>query len=221
MASLALSFLFILVLLLGLALLWTVTHFRDRLGRLEAKAEESLDGEDLMEFHDRLSGLLSEVRLAGDDAVAKVDSKRASLEKELLRARDTEKKVIAMVKTIEGAGLKAASRVSQSLQEAQNPKKGSKARPKATASNFTAPAEAAMPPLAGILAAASEETRVYARHDFKAPQPEAPVSPSANRYLKVYEMADRGARREEIAKACGYLPGEVDLILNLRPKNRA
>lgn len=219
MASLALSFLFILVLLLGLALLWTVTHFRERLGRLESKADEALDGEDLMEFHDRLSALLSELRLAGDEAVAKLDSKRATLEKELLRARDTEKKVLAMIKAIEAAGLKAATRVSQSLQEGAQAKKSSKGKSKPQPHAVVPPEPAQAVPQAS--SAASEETRIYARHEFKAPQPEAPVSPSANRYLRVYEMADQGAKREEIAKVCGYLPGEVDLILNLRPKNRA
>jgi len=175
----------------------------------------------LMEFHDRLSGLLSEIRVAGDDAVAKLDAKRAALEKELLRARDSEKKVQAMIKAIEQAGLKAAARVSQSLQEGSAAKKGLRNRKPNMQPEIVAPAPAAQGSPASSLPLATEETRIYARHEFKAPQPEAPVSPSANRYLKVYEMADQGAKREEIAKACGYLPGEVDLILNLRPKNRA
>jgi hypothetical protein len=46
--------------------------------------------------------------------------------------------------------------------------------------------------------------------------PAAPVS----RHQKIYDLSDQGLTREQIAKEAGVLAGEVDLILNLRPKRR-
>ena len=46
-----------------------------------------------------------------------------------------------------------------------------------------------------------------------------PASGAPARYQKIYDLADQGLNREQIAKNAGILPGEVDLILNLRRKN--
>jgi hypothetical protein len=47
------------------------------------------------------------------------------------------------------------------------------------------------------------------------------AGPAPSRYQKIYDLADQGLNREQIAKQADLLPGEVDLILNLRRKGPA
>jgi hypothetical protein len=44
------------------------------------------------------------------------------------------------------------------------------------------------------------------------------VAQAASRYQAIYDLADEGLNHEQIAKRAGILPGEVNLILNLRKK---
>jgi DNA-binding NarL/FixJ family response regulator len=60
---------------------------------------------------------------------------------------------------------------------------------------------------------AAEEARRYTSRPSAA-------NPATNRYQRVYELSDQGLSREQIARESGILPGEVDLILNLRPGKR-
>jgi hypothetical protein len=219
MLSFAVPFLFIIE--LGLALVLCIAWWRlsDRLQGLELRANEALDAQDLLDFQDRIAQLLKEVQEAASKIVSEIDSRRAGLEKEGSRARDTEKRLSERLKAFERLEEKArkglekwASDQVKRSQGSSKKKKGSKVAASKAPKNIT------------VLAASEdlEETpRVsYLKREFRAPEPEAPSSPTASRYLKVYAFADEGKSREEIAKLCGYLPGEIDLILNLRPRSR-
>ncbi len=56
--------------------------------------------------------------------------------------------------------------------------------------------------------------------DAKAPVPgKTPPQPQDERYKAVYELADQGLSPVEISQRLGQRPGEVELILNIRPRD--
>jgi hypothetical protein len=171
-----------------------------------------------MEFQERIAGLLGQVREAGKDVVALIDERRAGLDREGARARDAEKRLGEKIKSFERVEEKARKRLNEwaagQSKKIATKKVASKKPPKAGI-------ETASEPALEMLEINDRPLKVsYLKRDFRPPEPQAPVAPTATRYLKVYAMADEGHSREEIAKACGYLPGEVELILNLRPRSR-
>jgi hypothetical protein len=231
MTSIALPFLFITQLAVALGMLWLWWRVKDRMAALDARAAESLDDQDLMEFQERIVGLLASVKEAGKDVVAVIDERRAALDREGARAREAEKRLAEKIRSFERVEEKARKRLedwakAQSRRSPAKVKKPSKAglgQPSLDDSMTRTETGSSKPAnLADVLAETGMTPLkvTYLKRDFKAPEPAAPVSPTATRYLKVYEMADAGSSREEIAKACGYLPGEVELILNLRPRPR-
>lgn len=219
MNSFSVAFLFIVQLGLLLGLLWLWWRVKDRLQDIESRAAESLDGQDLIDFQERITGLLSQVKEAGSDLVALIDERRAGLDREATRARDAEKRLAEKIKSFERVEEKARKRLDDWV--SAQAKKASIKPGKTTKKTLPA----APPAAAGVsepenVDAGSRPLKVtYLKRDFRPPEAQAPASP-AGRYLKVYEMADEGRNREEIARACGYLPGEVELILNLRPRPR-
>jgi hypothetical protein len=218
MESFSLAFLFLTQLALAVAGLMLWWRAKDRMAAIEAKAEEGLDDQDLMEFQERMASLLAQVREAGRELNAQIDARRASLESQSVRARDAEKRLAEKIKGFEKLEEQARKRLDELMAGKAKPapakkKKASRAKaPKpAAAAPAEAPAEEAVLPVEAPVVS-------YLKREFRQPEPQAPVSPTAARYLKVYALADEGKSREEIAKACGYLPGEVELILNLRPR---
>jgi hypothetical protein len=229
MMSFALPFLFLTQLGIALAMLWLWWRVKDRMAALESRAAESLDDQDLMEFQERVVGLLASVKEAGKDVVAVIDERRAGLDREGARAREAEKRLAEKIHAFERVEEKARKRLdewarSQSRKAAPKPKRGGGA--KASKPGKAEP-ETLELSASGSISDVAEETGMtplkvtYLKRDFRPPEPSAPVVPSATRYMKVYEMADAGSSREEIAKVCGYLPGEIELILNLRPRPKA
>jgi hypothetical protein len=217
MISLVLASLFIGQLGLALALLWLWWRLKDRMAAMEAKAGEALEGQDLMEFQERITALLGQVREAGREVVAMIDERRAGLDREGARAREAEKRLAEKIKGFERVEEKARRRLAEWA--------SGQAKTAARHAPEKKPGKGRGEPLNRLIPApepsAGEPSKVtYLKRDFRAPEAQAPLLPRATRYLKVYEMADAGKSREEISKACGYLPGEVELILNLRPRPR-
>lgn len=209
MASLALAFIFIIELILGLILLWQWITIRDRLKKLDERLADSLDDQDLLDFQERVSGLLKEVREAGQTMAVQIEHRRASLDREIARARDTEKHLIQKIESFDREQEKAKSKFEGWMLSLD--KKASKSAPAkklAKSSKLTMPAPKEPVVLPSL------------KREFKPSQDPLPQLPVSTRYQKVYEMADQGYSRQEISKACGYLSGEVELILNLRPRSK-
>jgi TolA-binding protein len=220
MSSFAIPFLFITQLGLLLGMLWLWWRAKDRMAALEAKAEEALDDADLMDFQDRIAALLAQVKDAGKDVAALIDERRAGLDRESARARDAEKRLAEKIKDFERVEEKARKRLGE-WAAGQSKKSSKKAKPSKKAPEATEPPEPQAEAAAPEAPEAPAAKLSYLKREFRPPEPQAPASPTAARYLKVYELSDQGLSREAIAKACGYLPGEIELILNLRPRPKA
>ncbi len=217
------TFIFLIEMALAACLVWAWSQLRARMRELEQKAAEALDEQDLMDFQEKVGGLLGEVREAGAAIISEIDRRRAGLEREGARARDAEKKLAGRIQSMD----KAETRLKKELEELALDFKAGAPRTKAKPAKAAKPAKPpkagnpppAAPPEQAELPEISAFRAGYRIREFRAPEPQAPVSPTASRYLKVYELADKGLSREAIARASGYLPGEVELILNLRPKS--
>ena len=215
------------LLVLGLALVqvWTIWYLRREVRRLEFRLSESLDDEDLLEFQVRLQGLLVQVRETAAELVDGVDKRRESLAKSIEKANEAEKNLA--LRTLERAALEARSGGAKT-QEAQARAKASKPLPHPkpeSAPPKAAPQAArqgtvASPASGGRPSKAESAEEAEAREDREAADARRsylvrpPAAPP--RYQKIYDLADQGLSREQIARQAGLLPGEVDLILNLR-----
>jgi hypothetical protein len=221
MTSLALTFLFLFELVLGLLLLALWINLRDRMRLIEQRLGETLDEQDLLDFEERVGALLAQVREAGQSLAKDVEERRAALKEDLSKAAISEGRLQSRTQTLERTKDKLAAKlVEKALLQAKKPaakKTAQKKNPEPVKSEKKAagPSELPKGPQAPRPVKMS-----YLSREFRAPEPRPPLEPAATRYLKVYQMADQGFHKEEIAKACGYLPGEVELILNLRPRPR-
>jgi hypothetical protein len=207
MASLALAFVFIFELILSLVLLWHWITMRDRLKKLDERLAESLDDQDLLDFQERVSGLLGEVREAGQSMASQIEQRRAALDREIARARETEKHLVHKIESFGREQEKAKAKF-ETWTLALG-KKISRSRPVARTSK---PLKLSLP------TPKTTEISPILKRESRPAQAQVPQLPASTRYQKVYEMADQGFSRQEICKACGYLAGEVELILNLRPR---
>lgn len=201
--ALAVLILALVVLGLGLAQVWTIWMLKREIARLEHRLGEALDDEDLVEFQDRLQGLLSQVREAGLDAVESVDRRQQALEEVLQRARALEMQIedqMALPRPAAAVSRKKlpAARSSRELAaKAALSRLAHAARPKA--------------PREPQASTGSDSEDAVVRKTLAGRS-----NPIPARNQRVYDLADQGLSREQIAKAGGVLPGEVDLILNLR-----
>lgn len=206
--ALSLIILGLLLVALGFSQAWTVWLLRREVARLEQRLDESLDDQDLLDFQERLQDLLKQARSAGAEMVETVAKRQDALEKTLVLVKEAELKLQARTQLLTQSADAVAQRAER-LKEAPAPKKSSKAAkspaaPKALPKAEPAPAPAPPVPKA---APAEEKDRSYLVR---------PAPPSRNQ--RVYELADKGLDRDQIAKEAGILAGEVELILNLRPK---
>jgi len=218
MESFALAFLFLFQLILALAMLLLWWRTKDKMAAMELRASEALDSQDLMDFQERIASLLGQVREAGKDVVAIIDERRAGLDREGARARDAEKRLAEKIKSFERVEEKAR----KGLKEwAAGQSKRANAKKQSSKKNKREFVEEKSELERPALDDSERPHKVtYLKRDFRPAEIVTPVTDTATRYLKVYAMADEGLSREEIAKASGYLPGEVELILNLRPRSR-
>ena len=214
MSSFALAFIFIVELILSLVLLWRWITVRDRLKKLDDRLAESLDDQDLLDFQERVSGLLMEVREAGQTMASQIEQRRAGLDREIARARDTEKHLVQKIELLNREQEKTRLKYDSWLLSLE--KKTSKLKPLPEKKQAARPLQIKASPAFKVpkLIPLNREQKPA------LPKQELPASAGA-RYQKVYEMADQGYSRLEISKACGYLSGEVELILNLRPRSKA
>lgn len=209
----ALPLILVALLLLGLALFqaWTLWYLKREAARLDQRLDESLDDQDLLEFQERLQALLQQARAAGNDLVQSVERRQEALEKTLVLVREAEKKLVARAQVLEKSAEALALRA-EKLRSGPA-KKTAKSRPGAAKPALPLPEK----PRSYLVRPAPETDR---SGETKAPTP-APATPAPKaRHQKVYDLADQGLDRDQIAKASGLLPGEVELILNLRPKGR-
>jgi hypothetical protein len=214
--ALLVSILILLMLGLGLFQAWQLWFTRRELARLEQRVAESLDDQDLLEFQDRLRDLLAETKDAGMGLVQSIEIRQAALEGVIDQAADVEKKLSMRTQLLELAARELSKPVALPAKPkapAKKPLRGvDEGRDEPTAPlnlEKQAPSDAAD---AGE--AAREETEEARRSYLSRP---APASASPNRYRRVYELADQGLTQEQIAREAGLLPGEIELILNLRP----
>ena len=237
---LALIIVGMLVLALGLAQAWNVWYFKREIQRLEFRLNESLDDEDLIEFQERLQGLLVQSRETVAGLAENVDKRRNSLEASLEKAIEVEKRLA--LRTLERVAQepKPAPVVRRDAAKAPYKSAGPAAKMKtdrngkdaptaiARGRNSQAPSpppEPSAPPLPKAPAnpdAAEAGTGREARNQSAAEKRSYLVRPAvaqaASRYQAIYDLADEGLNHEQIAKRAGILPGEVNLILNLRKK---
>jgi hypothetical protein len=224
----------LVLLMLGLVFfqIWQLWFTRRELARLEQRLAESLDDQDLMEFQDRLKGLLAETRDAGLSLVQTIERRQAALEKVIVRAEDAEKRLSVRTQLLELAAKELVKAPPAASAKDASPKAKARTgkRPPATAAPVlipsapvpveeTSPAEAAGA-VAGRAAKAIESAaQEEARRNYLS-RPGAPTANAPSRHQRVYELSDQGLSREQIAREAGILPGEVELILNLRPGKR-
>jgi hypothetical protein len=242
---LALSCALLFVFALGLVQAWTIWYLRRHIQRLDTRIGEALDDEDLMEFQERLQALLVQARETAAELSAGAEQRREALERSLEKVREAEK--ILALKALSraepqpkaGPAPKAAKETARDAAQARAAEK----RRAAEQRRATGQARAAEKLRAAEQARARERQRAEqkAREEEQARQAELdraaeealaasdaaarrsylvrPPTGAPARYQKIYDLADQGLNREQIAKDAGILPGEVDLILNLRRKN--
>ena len=210
--ALLVGILIMLILGLGLFQAWQLWYTRREIARLEQRLAESLDDQDLLEFQDRLKGLLVETKDAGLSLVQSIERRQEAVEKVIAKAVDAEKRLSVRAQLLE----LAAKELSK---PPVNRAKPLVAKAKAIPAKKTIVAAEIKTPSIDLTPAKSEidnNSRSYLS------RPVSPAAPDAGptRYQRVYELADQGLSREQIAKEAGMLPGEVELILNLRPGKR-
>ncbi|HXB97770.1 MAG TPA: hypothetical protein VNZ54_06925 [bacterium] len=218
----------VVLLLLGLALsqAWLLWFLRREVARLDQRVDESLDAEDLVEFQEQLQGLLEQVKEAGLELAQSLEIRHAAVGKAVEKARDAEQKMAVRLQAME----KVADGMAQRLKHAEEQAAAAgaiprKANPKAKAPERPRPEPKTGPtlepkpaapvdaPPAAAEAAPQMETAAEAAGRARSYLSRPAVQP---RHQRVYELADQGWTHEQIAKEAGLLPGEVDLILNLR-----
>lgn len=215
------ALLVVLVIGLGLFEAWLLWFVRREHARLDHRIDESLDDEDLTQFQEGLQGLLTEVREAGRDLVATLEKRQASLEKSTDKAKETESKLMvrlqAMEKLVDGVAKRLEQAEDRAAQKTQAGAKDS-AKERAKKPPVHRPGAKPAPPRA---TEPSEPAPLSARVEPEEPNRSYLVRPQAaptapNRHQRVYDLADQGLSREAIARETRILPGEIDLILNLR-----
>ena len=88
---LALSLALLFVFALGLVQAWTIWYLRRQIERLDARIGEALDDEDLLEFQERLQGLLVQTRETAAELTDSVDKRREALEASLERVQEAQR----------------------------------------------------------------------------------------------------------------------------------
>jgi hypothetical protein len=255
--------------LFGLALMivqgWTIWYLRREIQRLDGRVNESLDDEDLIEFQERLKGLLSQAKETAVELAETVEKRRESLEAALAKAKEAEK--IQALRALERAVVHDAAappkepvqaRVNGAISTGEEAPRKERREDKVRETKAGKTRDAVFPPLetpkaggdespppaktaesaakalrtlknrsrenrpskskaaktatavGGLSEEADERTRVSSLRGEKGSQ--------TTLKQRVYELADQGLAREQIAKQSGLLIGEVDLILNLRAK---
>jgi hypothetical protein len=209
----------LILLMLGLAIFqaWQLWYMRRELARLEQRLAESLDDQDLLEFQDRLKGLLVETKDAGLGLIQTLEHRQAAVEKMVAQAVEAEKRLSVRAQLMELAAkeLSKAPLAPASPAKAKPQAKKSATLPKAPLS-LPGPVNPAPSEDAKESAAQEEARRSY----LSRPGTGSVASSGGGRNQRVYELSDQGLNREQIAKEAGLLPGEVELILNLRPGKR-
>lgn len=205
--ALSLIILGLLLVALGFSQAWTIWLLRREVARLEQRLDESLDDQDLLDFQERLQDLLKQARGAGAEMVETVGKRQEALEKTLVLVKEAELRLQARTQILEKSADAVALRA-EKLKEAPAPRKSAKAaRPQPQSAPKPLPVPEPAPAAPVPAPAAEEKDRSYLVR---------PPAPSRNQ--RVYELADQGLDRDQIAKEAGILAGEVELILNLRPK---
>lgn len=205
---------------LGLSQAWMLWYIKRETARLDQRLDESLDDQDLLDFQERLQQLLEQAREAGSDMVQTVQQRQDALEKTLVLVREAEKNLVARAQILQKSA-DAIGKRAEKLKEEALEKKIRRAAPK----KLPPPARETPKRLEadsvaedeGEETAQAERARSYLVRPSAAPSP-APVV--GGRHQKVYELSDQGLSRDQIAKESGILPGEVELILNLRPRRK-
>lgn len=198
----------------GFAQAWTIWYLRREVARLEQRLDESLDDQDLLDFQERLQDLLKQARSTGAEMVETVAKRQDALEKTLILVKEAEQKLMARAQVMEKSADAIATRA-EKLQEApRKPAAKSLSKPKAKPS-AAAPTPTPSPAAAPVAPApapgpADDKERSYLVRPTQAAGP--------SKHQRIYDLADQGLTRDQISKETGVLAGEVELILNLRPK---
>lgn len=212
----------LLLVALGLSQAWMLWYLRRQVSRLDQRLDESLDDQDLLDFQERLQDLMAQARESSGDMVRSVTQRQDALEKTLTLVREAEKQLVARAKLLEHNADAIAKRAEKLKAEVIEKKaRRANARPERPAKAPGAPepkpahdAEQGAPETPK----ANEAARSYL---VRPPAPEREAGPAASgRHQRIYELSDQGLSRDQIAKESGVLPGEVELILNLRPRRR-
>jgi hypothetical protein len=211
----------LIFLMLGLAIFqaWQLWYMRREVARLEQRLAESLDDQDLLEFQDRLKGLLAETKDAGLRLVQIIEQRQAAVEKVIAQAVEAEKRLSVRAQLLELAARELTK--TPTLPAKASPSNAKKRPLKKPAPKAVAPKPVEVekePAKAARESAAQEEAR--RSYLSRAGATHAPNGSGASPRQRVYELADQGLDREQIAREAGILAGEVELILNLRPGKR-
>lgn len=208
----------LLVIGLGLVQAWTVWYVKREVARLDHRLDESLDDEDLLQFQERLQGLLAQTKDAGLDMVSAVDRRQAALERALEKVREAELKLAARAELLGKAADAAALRTAKLDQE--EPPRAKAARPTRQVAKVKTPAPPTPAPKVELPEPAKADETAEEQAERNRTYLVRSATPAPSRHQKIYDLSDQGLSREQIARETDTLPGEVDLILNLRPKRR-
>jgi hypothetical protein len=236
--ELGLTIIAFLIIGLGLFQGWMLWFIKREHARLDHRIDESLDAEDLVEFQERLQALLGQARDAGAELVQTLDKRGALVDKTVEKAREAEQKLFGRLQAMERLVDSVARHLEAAESRAAAPggksakAKASKPAPKPARKPMAAPPEPELDdepeaPLVVELRPAPEPTAQASvaeesRRSYVLRPALGPVVAAAapSRHQKIYDLADQGLSREQIAREAGVLAGEVDLILNLRRQRR-
>ena len=212
----------VILLMLGMVIFqaWQLWFIKREVARLEQRIAESLDDQDLMDFQERLQGLLSETKDAGLSLVQSLERRQEGLNKVLAKAEEAEKRLGVRTQLLELAARELAKGPVAKAPEAKLRIAPKKAAPRKPAPSAIPAAETPKAPEAPKAVEAPEAQNSAAEEARRYTSRPAAANGPSNRYQRVYELSDQGLTREQIARESGILPGEVDLILNLRPGKR-
>ena len=226
MTSFALGILFLFNLILGIAMGWIWVSLRQRQKELEQKLLESIDDQDLSAFQDSVQELIRDLRLASDDGVQRIENSSEGLDTLMKRAETLDRRLAKRIENLEKGQEKLEKALSSTIEKSLK-KTSLKGKGKKTPDYSSIDATLILQALGqtpsfmqkeGVQRAEIPEALLPKKRVQVPEQPEGNPREAAEIRPrdKVVDLSKKGLNKQEIAAATGLLPGEIELILNLR-----
>ena len=239
MTAFALTLLFIIQIAFGLLLAWAWSNLRKKQAEFDLRLSESLDDQDLAAFNESVSELVAELNQASEDNVQRTEEHLQALEKLLKKADAGEKRLARRVASAEASQEKLDKRIQAAIGKAVKSLPAAKKSAKTKTSRKEMPSVESLDSVAAavmqVLSGPAQQEQATAEIEASLEMDKAPARPVAQSIPEtapraaaesgvprdqVWKMADEGQDSYQIAEATGLLPGEIELILNLKPGRR-